>query len=502
MRRALLGPVLLALALRLVAILATDRVVADVERYERVAAHVLDVSWNPYETKRLYPYPPPWAAVEAAAEWLARRGTGSFPVNVKLPVLAADLLLVALLAAAAGAGRASPLAPWLYAAHPVSLLVGGVHGQFDAIPLFFLLLATEALARGRRDASALALAAAIASKSFPVLALPFLAFGTRESWRSAARYAALALAPGALLLLPFAVADLGALRRELFAYGGIADFGWTGVLRGAEWLATGALPRSEARFWPVSSFLSKALFLAAWAGLVVAVRSGRLRLGPERAILATLLAFSTLYGLLSAQYLLWAVPFGLLWTGGPADSSSPGQMPANSSSRGTSIGRVPGIRQDRGALSLPAGDAGSALRSTPRRRPRGSSASISSSPPAPCSPHPSKQRRPSWPGACGSAARPRRSRHPASGSPRWCARVGTGACGPPRTRAIARRSRPRADAAPRAAPRAAAAHPARGGGRAFVGRPRFACCAVKVSYSRTPPGFSARTSAGTSGRWR
>jgi hypothetical protein len=324
-RRALLGPVLLALALRLFAVLATDRVVVDVERYQRVAEHLLDVSWNPYETTRLYPYPPPWAAAEAAAEWLARRGVGSFPVNVKLPVLAADLLLVALLAAAAGAGRASPFAPWLYAAHPVSLLVGGVHGQFDAIPLLFLLLATEALLRGRRDASALALAAAIATKSFPVLALPFLAFGTRESWRSAARYAALALAPGALVLLPFAIADFGSLRRELFAYGGIADFGWTGVLRGAEWLATGALPRSEARLWPVASFLSKALFLAAWAGLVLAVRSGRLRLGAERAILATLLAFSSLYGLQSAQYLLWAVPLGLLWTGRPADSSSPGE---------------------------------------------------------------------------------------------------------------------------------------------------------------------------------
>jgi hypothetical protein len=75
------------------------------------------------------------------------------------------------------------------------------------------------------------------------------------------------------------------------------------------------LPRSEARFWPVASLLSKALFLAAWAGLVVAVRSGRLRLGAERAILATLLAFSSLYGLQSAQYLLWAVPLGLLWPG-------------------------------------------------------------------------------------------------------------------------------------------------------------------------------------------
>jgi len=71
-----LGPVLLlALALRLVAVLASDRVVADVARYERVARHVLDVSWNPYETKSLYPYPPPWAALEAgpcgspAAAW-------------------------------------------------------------------------------------------------------------------------------------------------------------------------------------------------------------------------------------------------------------------------------------------------------------------------------------------------------------------------------------------------------------------------------------------------
>jgi hypothetical protein len=311
-RRSLLGPVLLALALRLVAVLASDRVVVDVERYQRVARHLLDVSWNPYETHRLYPYPPPWAAAEATAEWLARRGMGSFPVNVKLPVLAADLLLVALLAAAARAGRASPLAPWLYAVHPVSVLVGSAHGQFDAIPLLFLLLAVEALARQRRDASALALSAAIATKSFPVLALPFLAFDERASWPSAARYTALALAPGALLLLPFAVADWDALRRELLAYGGIADFGWTGVLRGASWLATGSLPRSEARFWPLATVASRALFLAAWAGLVVAVRSERLRLRAESATLATMLAFGSLYGLQSAQYLLWAVPFGLL----------------------------------------------------------------------------------------------------------------------------------------------------------------------------------------------
>jgi hypothetical protein len=313
--RALAGPVLLALALRLVPILVADRVVADVERYQRVGSHLLDVSWNPYETKRLYPYPPLWAPAEAGAEWLARRGVGSFPIDVKLPVLLAELLIVVALVAAARAGRAPPAAAWIYAAHPVSILVTGFHGQFDAIALLFVLLALGALARGRRDVSALSLAAAIGTKSFPVLLLPFLALAGSASWRQAARYALLALAPVALLLLPFAVADLAALRRELFAYSGIADFGWTGLVRGLTWLTTGDLPRSEARFWPVAALVSKALFLGAWAGLVVATRRGALRLTPERACLAVFLAFHVFYGSLSAQYLLWVVPLGVLGPG-------------------------------------------------------------------------------------------------------------------------------------------------------------------------------------------
>ncbi len=306
---------LLALVLRLALILVSDRVVADVERYRRVGSHLLDVSWNPYETKRLYPYPPLWALAEAGAEWLARRGVGSFPIDVKLPALLADLLIVAALVAAGRAGRAPPAAAWIYAAHPVSVLVTGAHGQFDAIALLFVLLALSALARGRRDASALSLAAAIGTKSFPVLLLPFLAFAGQPTWPRAARYALLALTPMALLLLPFAIADLAALRRELFAYSGIADFGWTGLMRGLSWLTTGDLPRSEARFWPVAALVSKVLFLGAWAGLVLATRRGWLALSPERACLVTLLAFHVFYGSLSAQYLLWVVPLGVLWPG-------------------------------------------------------------------------------------------------------------------------------------------------------------------------------------------
>ena len=315
MTRALVGPLLLALALRAGAILVSDRVVADVERYQRVGRHLIDVSWNPYETARLYPYPPGWAAAEAGAEWLDRRGLVSFPIGVKLPVLFADLLLVAALVAAGRAGRAPPAAAWIYAAHPVSVLITGVHGQFDSIALLFVVLALGALSRGRRDVSALSLAAAIATKSFPVVLLPFLALGGGASWRQAARYGGLAPGSVALLLLPFALADHPALRRELLAYSGIADFGWTGLVRGLSWLASGDLARSEARFWPAASVASKALFLGAWSVLVVAVRRGRIVLTPERACLATLLAFHVLYGLQSAQYLLWVVPLGVLRPG-------------------------------------------------------------------------------------------------------------------------------------------------------------------------------------------
>src|SRR5262249_3848074 len=150
---------------------------------------------------------------------------------------------------------------WAYALHPVAVLIAGFHGQFDAVALLALLLALHALPRGRCDASALALAAAIAVKPFPVLVLPFaLAFLPSPGAR--VRYAALATVPVPLLLVPFAWADPGALRRELLAYGGIADFGWIGAWRAVQAAVAGPLARSEAVHWATAVTLSKVALLA------------------------------------------------------------------------------------------------------------------------------------------------------------------------------------------------------------------------------------------------
>jgi len=130
--------------------------------------------------------------------------------------------------------------------------------------------------------------------------------------RARARFAILALAPVLLLLLPYAAADLGALRRELFGYGGIADLGWIGFWRGLRWLHTGVLARSEAPYWGGMVTMSKALTLAAETALFAAMALRRVRWTPGEASLAVLLAFLVFYGNLSAQYLLWVVPLGAM----------------------------------------------------------------------------------------------------------------------------------------------------------------------------------------------
>jgi hypothetical protein len=303
-----------ALGVRLLPVLAADREVADVRRYRRVADHILDVSWNPYQAPRLYPYPPVWVWAEAGAGWLSRNLGLSFPVLVKLPSVAAELGIVWWLAGAAmGGGRAA----WAYALHPVSVLVTGFHGQFDAIALFFVLLALSGWARGRRAASALALSAAIALKSFPVLLLPVLLVQRGQTRRDRLRYAALAVGPVLLLLLPYAWHDPGALRRELFGYGGVADFGWIALVRGLGWLAGGVLGRGEAAYWSTHVLAAKALFLAAYASFLAALAAREPSVDLARACLSVLLIFLVFYGALSAQYLLWVVPLGALVGGRP-----------------------------------------------------------------------------------------------------------------------------------------------------------------------------------------
>jgi len=178
------------------------------------------------------------------------------------------------------------------------------------VMLLFLLLAIRAHQARAYDRSALALAAAIATKTFPVLLLPFFVLAVPDGRRARARYALLAVGPVALLLAPYVIHDAAAVSRELLGYSGIADFGWIGVVRAAHYWSSGQLLRSRPQEWGMLVPIAKALFLAAYALLVAAGIRGRLRLGLGDTCAAVFLTFLVLYGSVSAQYLLWPLPFG------------------------------------------------------------------------------------------------------------------------------------------------------------------------------------------------
>jgi hypothetical protein len=311
MTRAIGLAILAGTALRLAAVGLSSREVADVARYRRMADHLLDVSWNPYQAPRLYPYPPLWAAWEAASGALTRRLGLPFPAVVKLPVAAAELVVVSLLGRRAGPGAA-----WIYALHPVGVLVSAFHGQFDALMMLFLLAAMTAVEMGRRDRGALALAAAISLKAFPVVLVPCFLLAPGMDRRSRARFALLATVPVALLLLPFALHDFPAVRRELGGYGGVADLGWIGLWRGAIYMLTGRLHGSEADRWGALVPAGKGLFLIVAAVLLADLARRTPRPPLAESALALVLAFQVCYGALSVQYLVWVLALAAAARGG------------------------------------------------------------------------------------------------------------------------------------------------------------------------------------------
>jgi hypothetical protein len=298
---------LLALSVRLLLLLlfVTDNV--DVQNYRRVAEIVEEhgIEGLYVQTPSIYPYPSVWAWAEWLSGRLAEVTGGSYSFWIRLPIVLADVLIVAILLAWPGAPATRGLA---YALNPIALLVTCFHGQFDAIAISFLLLAAfMLLCRKRVASSGWALAVAIAVKSFPVLMLPFLALSV-EGRRRRLWLSSLALLPLLLLLLPFALRTPSALSQELFGYRGAALLGFMVPLR------TLYVPLMDASF-PLDTTiqllrLSTYLFLGAYLVYILWVWRRGVRLLLDIVVVFAL--FYVLYAGIAPQYVLWVLPFLLL----------------------------------------------------------------------------------------------------------------------------------------------------------------------------------------------
>ena len=289
-------------------------------------------------THNLYPYTTLWLYIVTPlfklSEW-AHLSPG-FVVKSFLALVDAGitaLLFWGTLRRTGGRTRAF-LVGLAYALNPVSVMITGFHGNRVSLAVLFVLAAYCVLAfvqeGGHLQLSALLLGLGIALRGDPILLLPIFAWKAGASCRRKIEYALLAVLPTALLLVPFLVATPTAVRREIFGYSGVTDFGYASVLRSwtyyqmysgrdlpnAAWVKSHLADIDWMRTVFASSFMrfltrnSKAVFLICWA--VSALWAVIKRVNLLDSVLVVYLMFYFLYHGISAQYLLWVLPFALM----------------------------------------------------------------------------------------------------------------------------------------------------------------------------------------------
>lgn len=162
---------------------------------------------------KAFPYPPGMLYLFAVPRWLAQPLLGGFWSEVgpaqllvmRLPLLAADLLIFALLGLWFR-DRLSTVRLWWWCS-PVVFYVSYFHGQLDLVPTAIFLLALFLFERRRFTAAFLVYGLALSTKAHLWIALPFLCIYLRGRlpWPRLAALALMAAGLSLALALPWAL---------------------------------------------------------------------------------------------------------------------------------------------------------------------------------------------------------------------------------------------------------------------------------------------------------
>lgn len=260
-------------------------------------------------------YLPVYDFVLAGAYWAHIHFGISWLITARMPSIACDLGVVALVGTVAGAaGERAELRRFQYACNPVSILVCAVHGQVDPACLLFAFAAFAVVLRAGPQISGRAAAAAglllglgIGAKTWPVLFAPALLLALpsrRRRWQFAG-------AAAGLLALLFAsmpltvgtpVSKLPYLARIMSYYHPpIGNWGWAGV-----WVAihpTRMATTVDPLWINVGSYGAKVAVLGAVGAVWWWRRAHPLDIAT--ATTTALLAITPAFGI---QYLVWQAP--------------------------------------------------------------------------------------------------------------------------------------------------------------------------------------------------
>lgn len=271
---------------------------------------------NVYQTTS-YNYTPLWLIFLLFARFLSERGGIPFYFIIKLYAIIADVTISILLFAIARnrvnySPKYSALIATLYAFSPISLLITSLHGQFDSIPLAFILASYLAISAKQQilQLSALLLSLAISFKIWPILLLPLFALKVQGNLIKKITFAMGTTIVAFLPLLPYLISKPWIVAKKVFFYFGTADFGLPVFF---EFFTKNAIvPFStivallEAKNLLIGRLI---LFASVAITLIISYKKRFPFFKVATLIFLTIYVFSIR---ISAQYLLWIIPFALL----------------------------------------------------------------------------------------------------------------------------------------------------------------------------------------------
>jgi Gpi18-like mannosyltransferase len=240
-----------------------------------------------YKASQHFNHTPALSIVLVGLYWLSKTFGWSFPLLLRLPGIAADVVTSLVLWRLVSKQMPAHLSPvWLclFALNPVSFMVSGYHGNFDSVIAMFVFLAAYYSFRERIDLSSLFFALAVHVKVAPLILAPaffFFWYGRGKGLRFLVATTCLLLSLWTVPLIQYPAL----LLQRVFGYGS-----YWGIWGITYWLRETGYPA----FYLVSFYGLNAIQNAIMTFLKIVVAAGILVLAWKRARLGPASIFATL----------------------------------------------------------------------------------------------------------------------------------------------------------------------------------------------------------------
>ena len=287
--------------------------VADISNLHLSAEAMLKGS-NPYLLFNFAIYPPISYYIVASILFLSNFLEIPFHILIKILPNLADILITLVLYKFLIKLNVVPIRAslWslIYFLNPISIIISAAHGQLDSITSLLVLLSIYILSvkskSNQKLLAPLLIGLAIAIKPNPAMLLPFFLVYKKGEVKQGIIFLLISATPAIITLAPYIWQSPQAIITNVFNYSGVYDFSFAAVLRGL-WY------QQNAHIWlPIAEKMlgaSKLVFVLG-ISLLLFVSAGSRNL--SKTCLTVYLLFLGIYFGISAQYLIWILPFAVL----------------------------------------------------------------------------------------------------------------------------------------------------------------------------------------------